>query len=266
MQQISILGCGWLGYPLAESLLREGFFVKGSTTSSEKVSLLNEADIDPYIITLNSKEVLGDITSFLKGSNILIIDIPPKLRGENAESFTDKIKILIPHIELSDIKKVLFISSTAVYADDNILVTEATIAIPSTESGRQLLESESILQNNTSFKTTIVRFGGLIGEDRQPAKYLAGKENIENPDGPVNLIHQKDCIGIILKIIEKEVWGETFNGVSPYHPTREDYYTKTCTQLGLPLPTFNRKNKSSGKTVTSLKVEEILNYSFKVPF
>jgi hypothetical protein len=27
--------------------------------------------------------------------------------------------------------------------------------------------------------------------------------NLENPDAPINLIHQTDCIGIILKIIEK---------------------------------------------------------------
>ncbi len=34
----SILGCGWLGKPLAVSLLDEGFNVKGSTTSEEKLT------------------------------------------------------------------------------------------------------------------------------------------------------------------------------------------------------------------------------------
>ena len=31
MTQISILGCGWLGLPLAKALLKNGFSVKGST-------------------------------------------------------------------------------------------------------------------------------------------------------------------------------------------------------------------------------------------
>jgi hypothetical protein len=28
---------------------------------------------------------------------------------------------------------------------------------------------------------------------------------MDNPDAPINLIHQADCIGIILKIIEKKI-------------------------------------------------------------
>jgi UDP-N-acetyl-D-mannosaminuronate dehydrogenase len=32
MKQISILGCGWLGLPLAKALLQKGFSVHGSKT------------------------------------------------------------------------------------------------------------------------------------------------------------------------------------------------------------------------------------------
>jgi hypothetical protein len=53
--------------------------------------------------------------------------------------------------------------------------------------------------SNSRFKTTVLRFGGLIGEDRNPFKFIAGRENMDNPDAPINLIHQADCIGIILK-------------------------------------------------------------------
>lgn len=262
MHQISILGCGWLGLPLAKALLNNQFTVKGSTTSPQKVTTLENAGINPYTITLSAKEVLGNISDFLSDSDMLIIDIPPKLRGENSELFTDKIQTLIPHIETSGIKNVIFISSTAVYADDNSVVTEDTPAKPTTESGKQLLESEKILQANPNFKTTILRFGGLIGEDRHPVKHLAGKENIENPNAPINLIHQEDCIGVILKIIEREAWGEIFNAVAPYHPTRESYYIKKATGLGLPTPKFSQKNESTGKTVAVKKIEGILKYSF----
>lgn len=262
MHQLSILGCGWLGLPLAKAFLKDGFTVKGSTTSQEKVPILQNAGINPYIITLSAKEILGSITNFLKDSDILIIDIPPKLRGEHSELFTDKIRTLLPHIETSGIKNIIFISSTAVYSDDNTIVTEDTPASPVTESGKQLLESEKMLQSNPNFKTTVLRFGGLIGEDRHPVKFLAGRENIENPNAPINLIHQKDCIGVIQKIIEKKVWGETFNAVAPHYPTREDYYIKKATDLGLPIPKFSQKNESAGKTVAVKKIEGILKYSF----
>lgn len=261
--QISILGCGWLGLPLAQSFISKGFFVNGSTTSTEKTNLLKATGIHPYIISLTANGINGDIENFLRNSEILIIDIPPKLRGENSESFTDKIKKLIPYIEASGIQKVMFVSSTAVYADDNSVVTEDTTPNPETESGKQLVEAETLLAN-ARFKTTVLRFGGLVGEDRQPGKYLAGKVNLENPDGPVNLIHQKDCIGIIQKIIEKERWGEIFNGVAPYHPTREEHYTKKAAALGLPLPVFSHEKPSLGKTVSGDKVEKNLGYVFNV--
>lgn len=257
--QISILGCGWLGLPLAQSFIEKGFSINGSTTSATKTERLQAVGINPFLISLTANGIEGDIGKFLRNSEILIIDIPPKLRGENSESFTDKIKMLIPHIEAANIKKVMFASSTAVYADDNTLVTEETPAKPETEGGRQLLEAESLLAN-TSFKTTVLRFGGLVSEDRQPVKYLAGRENLENPDGPVNLIHQKDCIGIMLKVIETDTWGEIFNAVAPYHPTREEHYTKQALALGLPAPKFSHEKPSNGKTVSSQKSAEVLGY------
>lgn len=261
--QISILGCGWLGMPLAQALIGKGFSVNGSTTSPVKTLQLNNAGINPFLITLTANGIEGDIANFLCRSEILIIDIPPKLRGGNSESFIDKIKTLIPHIEAAGIAKVMFASSTAVYADDNTLVTEETPAKPETESGRQLLEAENLLAD-ANFKTTILRFGGLVGEDRQPVKYLAGKENLENPDGPVNLIHQKDCIGIMLKVIETNTWGEIFNAVSSYHPTREEHYTKQALAMGLPAPKFSHEKPSNGKTVSASKVVDLLQYKFSI--
>ena len=32
--KIGVLGCGWLGFPLAKDLIKQGFKVKGSTTVS----------------------------------------------------------------------------------------------------------------------------------------------------------------------------------------------------------------------------------------
>lgn len=260
--KIALLGCGWLGLPLAKAFITLGNVVNGSTTTQAKLELLKEAGVNPFLISLDPEKISGDITTFLAASDVFIIDIPPKLRGDNKESFTAKIQILIPYIEKAGIKKVVFISSTSVYADDNTTVTEDTIPQPDTEGGRQLLESEQLLQNNTLFTTTIVRFGGLVGPDRHPVKYLAGRENLENPHGAVNLIHQQDCIDILLAVIEKEAWGEIFNAVAPHHPTREVYYAQIAKALNLALPKFSYATESKGKTVTSRKLIEILGYGF----
>ncbi|KAF2507439.1 NAD(P)H-binding protein [Flavobacterium foetidum] len=267
MTKISLLGCGWLGLPLAKSLIARGNSVKGSTTSENKLLILEKAGINPFLINVESDGIAGNIDDFLAESKIVIIDIPPKLRTENSDSekkiFVEKIKNLIPFIEKSAVEEVLFISSTSVYGDDNKLVTEETVPNPETESGRQLLLAEALLQNK-NFKTTILRFGGLIGEDRHPVKFLAGKENLENPDAPVNLIHQKDCINIIEEIINQSKWNEVFNAVAPFHPTREEYYTQKATERNLVLPKFSTQKSNIKKTISSEKIENVLDYTFNL--
>lgn len=262
MTKISILGCGWLGIPLAKALTANGFEINGSTTSIEKLDGLENIGIQPYRIILSEDAIQGDVSAFLKHSEILIIDIPPKLRGVAKENFVAKMEILVPFIEKAKIDKVLFISSTSVYADTNERITEHTFPMPETESGRQLAIVESLLQNNRNFQTTILRFGGLIGENRHPIYFLSGKNNIENPEAPINLIHQKDSIGIILKIIKKACWGFVFNGVAPFHPSRKAYYTALANQLSLPAPEFNETDISVGKTILSEKVITDLDYTF----
>ena len=263
MKQISILGCGWLGLPLAKSLIEKGFSVKGSTTSLDKIPFLEDNEIDAFQIEIRESEIKGEMNSFLENSEILIIDIPPKLRGNQRENFVQKIQNLILFIEKSSVEKVIFISSTSVYADVNSIVTETTLPNPETESGKQLLDAENLLQNNPNFKTTVIRFGGLIGENRHPIHFLAGRLNIESPNGPINLIHQLDCIGIIEKIIEKDCWNEIFNAASPFHPTRKEYYTQKALELNLPLPEFEDGKISIGKTIVSDKIETLLGYKFQ---
>ena len=273
-KKIAILGCGWLGLSLAKSLLSKGYEVKGSTTSESKLDVLKNAGISTFQIQLEEHQIIGNITDFLKETDVLVIDIPPGLRREFSTSlemtFVNKVKTLIPFIEKSGIQKVVFVSSTSVYGDgfQIVEITEETQPNPDTESGKQLVIAETILQSNSYFKTTVIRFGGLLGDDRHPIKFLAGRTNVENPDAPVNMIQREDCIGIIEEILKQVQhdnweWNQTFNAVAPQHPTRKAYYHKKAELFNLPLPTFAEDSESKGKIISSEKVETILGYSFQ---
>ncbi|WP_338375981.1 SDR family NAD(P)-dependent oxidoreductase [uncultured Flavobacterium sp.] len=277
-RKISILGIGWLGFPLAKKLIEKGFDVKGSTTSESKLEVLKTNSIQPFQIELSEKEIKGNIKGFLDESEILIIDIPPKLRSNPKENFVVKIKHLITQIEKSTVKKVLFVSSTSVYADvfPIVEIDESSVPNPDSESGKQLLQTEKLLLSNNIFQSTILRFGGLIGEDRHPIKFLAGKTNVENPDAPINLIHQEDCIGIIIEMLnqvqhdkglrhaqfDNSLKNNVFNAVAPQHPTRKEYYTQKAIENNLSLPEFDNSKESVGKWISSKKIEEILKYKF----
>ncbi|WP_458628085.1 Rossmann-fold NAD(P)-binding domain-containing protein [Winogradskyella sp. PC D3.3] len=264
--QISIIGCGWLGLPLATKLVEEGFTINGSTTSETKLQVLQEHQINPFLITLNETAVLGPYSKFLTGSETVIINIPPGLRKQPTKNHVAELKHLMHKIEAQAIKQVLYISSTSVFEDqeDFPIITADSIPNASSDSGKQLIEIEQMLQANSNFKTTILRFGGLVGNERHPSKFLSGKTNISNPEAPINLIHQTDGIAIIVSIIKNGLWNKTLNAAYPEHPNKKDYYLDYCKREKLPRPEFNSSEKSKGKIIQSKILVQLLNYTFKV--
>jgi nucleoside-diphosphate-sugar epimerase len=257
---VSILGCGWLGVPLAKQFLKKGFSVKGSVTSVEKFGLLDDASILPYRIVLSDTEVIMDDPDFFK-CDVLIISIPPRRIEKIEQVFPSQIRRLIPFILNSGIRKVIFISSTSVYPDQNQVAREEDLLVPDKPSGKALVEAENLLKETSGFKTTIVRFGGLIGADRNPARFLL-KSALPIANAPVNLIHQDDCIGIISAIVERELWGETLNACCPEHPMKKDFYEKAASIAGLPTPVISDE-LAGFKTIDSSKIIRLLNYQFK---
>lgn len=262
---ISILGCGWVGLPLAKNFLNSGHSVKGSTTSLEKMNRLQVEGIVPYQIKIFEEGVQGDLSAFLADAELLVVDIPPGLRSDPEVDFVKKIRVLKDHVEKSPVKKVLFISSTSVYEDGKEFpfYTEDNDPNGTAENSVQLAAAEALLKSSKSFSLTVIRFGGLFGPGRHPVNFLAGRTAVKNPKAPVNLIHLEDCIGIIEAVVEQGVWEETFNAVHPDHPSKEEYYTRKAKIENLNLPKYDATISSKGKVVASEKVEKILNYSFR---
>ena len=264
-KKIAVLGCGWLGFPLAKSFVEKGYAVNGATTSVDKILNIAHQKINPFLLAVHKHHIEGNISYFLQDTDVLIINIPPRIRKNSEANYISKIKTLSEKIEQSNVKKVLFVSSSSVYANDNSIVDENTPAKPQTESGKQILASEELLQKNPNFKTTVIRFSGLYGGDRHPVNTLSGKKNIANPNAPVNLIHLEDCIGIINKVIEKEVWGIPLNASAPIHPSKEEYYTEQANKLGIKIPQFENTKQTKGKTITSTLINTYLSYNFIYP-
>ncbi len=246
-EQISILGCGWLGKPLAISLMKQGFTVKGSTTSEAKLNEFQEIGITPFLISLDY--LTHNIAAFLD-SEILIVALPSK----DIEGF----KNVICHIEKSAIKKVIFISSTSVYGNSEELVTEESETLPSA-----LTTIEMLFKNSNHFKTTLIRFAGLFGYNRKPGNFFKDGRKIPNSEGFVNMIHQDDCIQLIEKVIEKNAWNQIFNGCADTHPSRRDFYTKCTLDIGLKLPEFEDVGQAQKKIISNKKSKEILDLNYQ---
>ncbi|OAD44785.1 Rossmann-fold NAD(P)-binding domain-containing protein [Polaribacter atrinae] len=245
MRNVSVLGCGWLGMSLSISLLDEGYSVKGSTTSEEKLELLEMNNIAPYIVDISSFEEFDD---FLH-TDILIIAITSK----DVDGFEN----LISQIKNSPVQKVIFISSTSVYGRINKVMTEEDAVLKT-----PLTEIENLFRENTFFETTIIRFAGLFGDVRQPYNWFKNGRKIPQPKGFVNMIHKEDCIEIIHEIIAQDCWNETFNACSNHHPTRREFYTINKVSNGFDIPEFEDNEVYEWKIISSKKVQEVLDYTF----
>ncbi len=261
--RISVLGCGWLGLPLAVELVKAGYPVKGSTTDKKKLDVLKNDHVIPYHIVLDPLFSMGEPEFF--ECDVCVYNIPPP-RIRLAEKYfikqTSEVLRILDEVNNTPVK-LLFVSSTSVYPSNNGIVKEKDAVNPEKSSGRTLLRAEYILKESAHGETTVVRFGGLVGHDRNPAKFLAGRKGLKGGDNPVNLIHRDDCIGIIMRIIEQEKWGYTFNACMPEHPLRKEFYTRAAEKLNLPVPEFNPLHDDGYKIVDSTFLMKELNYSFK---
>lgn len=260
---ITIIGCGWLGLPLGKALVTDGFSVKGSTTTPEKLPQLAQAGIEGHLLRL-SPEPEGDLTPLLK-ADILIIDIPPKA-GKFGDNFhPEQIRHLTNAIRQSSITHVIYVSSTSVYPELNRLVVETDVTEPDESASPALVQAEKSVQRLAPEKLiTIVRCGGLMGDDRIPGKYVAGR-TVDSGTVPVNYLHREDAVGVLKAIIKQSLTG-MYNAVSPEHPSREAIYRKSCTDFGYVLPTFVEPVAPVPyKIISPDKLILATNYMFRYP-
>ena len=256
---ISILGCGWLGMPLAERLIEMGFAVKGSTTSTEKLAGLAAKGIEAFLLKLDPELEGEGIEKFLD-ADLLFINVPPGLRMNSPDYYVSQLASLMNAVGESPIKNIIFISTTSVYPNINREVSEKDA-----DKEHPLFKAEQfVLEQFGNERVTILRCGGLMGYDRIPAKYFAGKKGLTTGDIGVNYVHRDDVIGAVEAIIGDGVYGEILNVVAPEHPTRKAVYEKACLEHGYEMPEFvTPKEPHAFKIISPQRLLDVTGYEFK---
>ncbi len=261
---VSILGCGWLGRALGQLLISRGYKVFGSTRTKESLQGLNELGIQGIKLELKPELTGQELDRFFQ-CDTLVLSLPPKILESNTAFYDAQIQSILEALSHSTVKQVLFISSTSVYPALDRTIYEADAINPTSPSGKALLQAELTLNNCQTFQTTVVRFGGLVGYERHPVRLLnrGFKRDVHQP---LNIIHRDDAIEIMYQIIQKDIWGETFNACAPLHPMRRQYYAKAFKLNHQPSPNFSeRAKKPDIKVISSGKLMSMLNYRFIYP-
>lgn len=252
--QFSIIGLGWLGGPLARFLIEKGHRVQGTTTTVEKAARFNGEGISTFSVKFDTDTENEGLDSFFD-CDVLIITIPPA-RGPQGEdtSYPFKVGAIRSLAEKAGVPKIIFTSATSVYPDLNRVAWESDPLTAAQSGHPTLLKAEEVLWDKKPYSLTVIRLGGLLGIDRIPGKWFSNKSDVVG-HAPVNYIHREDAIRLIDWIISRQLWDQTYNGVSPLHPSRREIYEHNARVLGFPPPSaYESPPKSPWKEVSSEKL------------
>ena len=141
LPDISILGLGYLGLPLAQK-----FYEQGSQVAAIKRNLTSDdinLPIELNIIDLNQDDIFHSSTLWQNYINkpTWFCLLPPS----SLNHYADTLKKWIQLAEQSKVKHIIFTSSTSVYGDQARICDETTSPDPQTESARQILAVEQAL-------------------------------------------------------------------------------------------------------------------------
>ncbi len=265
--KVSVIGLGWIGLPLARHLKEAGYYVIGSSTSIAKMELNQQEELDTVLFEL-APYPKGNSFSKLFKSDILVINIPPRTRSMGDDFYPEQLKFLKSLIDQSSIKKVILVSSTGVYPNqtrlspyqEDELVTQQNTGNPSQ------LRGEQVLANERKYEFTVVRLGGLLGDERIPGRYFSGKENVTGHT-KVNFIHRIDAVKLLAWVITENHWNSVFNGVAPIHPARRAVYEQNSKDLSITPPlSYAQETQGHDRLISSSKILEMgFRFTFENP-
>lgn len=254
-----IIGCGWLGLPLATKLAAEDFMAYGTTTSSEKLPVIESHGVNPILYSLGSELKLPTADTYF-------VNIPPS----SVADYLPALQRLMDQIPRTS--HLIFCSTTSVYRDTPdhwCLESDVEPGVlpddPDLDAARHgtprstLILAEGIVAQHPNH--LILRLAGLYGAGRHPVKYLSGRSGLSSPNAGVNLIHLHDLIEIGFRAISTPPGINVMNVCSGEHPTRKDYYTQQAQLLGITPPLFNSNDLSTGKLIDNSILVDYIGYN-----
>ena len=262
---VAIVGCGWLGLPLARHLLAQGHRVLGTTTTPEQLPALTEAGIEARLLRLGAADAPvadDELTAWLTEAQVqvLVVNVPP--RTAVAGGYPHLLRPLHRAVGAARLGGVVFVSSTGVYPDEPRLMREAD-ALSTRDAASDVLRAEGhFVPRHGQWQSTVLRLGGLFGPGRAPGRFLAGRRELPLGDAPVNLLHLTDAVGVLGTVIGRGIWGHTLNVCALGHPPRREFYPVAAALLGLEPPTF-LADGAGGKLIDSSRLRAVVPYAFR---
>lgn len=247
-----IIGCGYVGLPLALHLQERGDEVTGWVRSEGSVAELAEKGVE--------RIVLGNVAEEIGWSGAeerfdAIVHCASSGGGGAAayrEVYLEGVRQMNRHQPWA---RRIFVSSTSVYGQtDGAWVDEASPAKPAAETSRILVEAEN---EALAAGAMVVRAAGIYGPGRAALfeKFRRGEAAMDGGGTRwVNQIHQLDLVAAIAQLLDAGTPGQVYNAADNEPVMLRDYYAWCSEKLRLPMPPSGARDPGRKRGLTNKRI------------
>ncbi|MGF1910421.1 NAD(P)H-binding protein [Vibrio kasasachensis] len=202
MKRIGIVGGGWLGLPLCQFFSNLGHTVIVTKTTTEGAACIARGGLTSVPLNLEDRTQQG--VEALEPFNLdtVIGCFPPGFRRGNGDEYVEYWTNLIAIAQRLAVSKLVMVSSTTVYPNRSESMSEemATLALALeaddfSDKAKIILKAEQQLINS-GIDYAIVRCSGLVGPERNPARFVSHLKQVSD-QAPANMLHLIDAIGSV---------------------------------------------------------------------
>lgn len=251
MKRLLIAGCGDLGIRLAGCLSGGDWQVHGLRRHVEALP----AGIVPLRADLSDSASLAAAGG---DWDAIVYQATPDAYDEAGyrAAYLEGLERLL---ELASARRLVFVSSTAVYGQDaGEWVDETSETRPKRFNGRVLLEAEA-LAARAAPQSIAVRFAGIYGPGRDflVRKVAAGAASCrERPPQWTNRIHADDCAGTLAHLLALDEPAPLYCASDGHPAPRCEVLDWLSDQLGAAPPAREASGGGQGKRVSSARLTE----------
>ncbi|MGE6441916.1 SDR family oxidoreductase [Psychrobacter sp. NPDC078409] len=252
-RNLLIIGQGDIGLPVTNKLAQDGYCVTGLARSERHhYDLIDSADfLQADALTLTTEQ----LQAF---THIAIIVTPDEY---STSGYHNSYLAISQHLatlasQLTKLERVVFISSTGVYGQDNgEWIDEHTSPVtPARAASKVILQAEQSLQQGFGDKAIIIRPSGIYGRERLMRLRKAREPNKD----PVpaehwsNRIMDRDLVNIIAKVLTIKAPKSVYLATDYRPVTTFELGVWLSEQVGETPPTIdNTKTSVTGKRLHS---------------
>ena len=265
---VAIIGCGYIGYEVAQYWQqKKSFIVTATTTTPERVPVLEAVAQRVLVVKGNDPERLKSV---LKNQDAVLLSVGAKDANTYEETYLHTAQTLISVLkQIPSVQQLIYTGSYSVYGDRNgAWVDEESPIAPANPNGQILSDTEQILlsDKNENLRVCILRLGGIYGPGRELVKIfgrVAGTTRPGNGEDTTNWIHLDDIVGAIEFARHHRLEG-IYNLVDDAHLTSRELFDRVFEKHNLPNVIWDSTQKSTRPYNAKVSNQKIKDAGYKL--